>query len=89
MRLHHLFDDPSTRRVVANAENDAIERMARLTPRQRQILDLIVDGRLNKVAAQELGISTRTLENHRSELIARTGVKNFAELVRLAILAGQ
>jgi two-component system response regulator FixJ len=89
MRLSNLFDDPTAKLAVANAEDDAIERYGRLTARERQVLLLITDGRLNKETAHELGISPQTVENHRQRLIEKVGVRTMAQLVRLTILAGE
>ena len=88
MRLHHLFDDPTVKQVIAAAEDNAIERINRLSPREREVLVAVVNGRLNKQAAHDMGISVRTLENHRLRLMEKTGVKTFAQLVRLTIIAG-
>jgi FixJ family two-component response regulator len=89
MKLAILFDDPAAKLAVANAEADAAERYGRLTVREREVLALITDGRLNKETAHELGISPRTVENHRQRLMEKVGVKTMAQLVRLAILAGE
>jgi len=88
MRVSVLFDDPSVKKVIAHHENDAHERINRLTKTQRQVLPLIVGGLLNKTVAYELGLSQRTIENHRKALMERTGCKTFAQLVRLSLLAG-
>lgn len=87
MRLSSLFDDPIVKKTVAAAELDAISRYNQLTLRQKQILAMITDGLLNKQTAHELGISQRTVENHRLELMKRVGVKTMTQLVRLRILA--
>jgi FixJ family two-component response regulator len=89
MRISALFDDSDLRQAVAKAEIDAVNKINSLSPREKQILEHITDGKLNKEAAAALGISIRTIENHRAALIEKTGVKTFAELVRLSILAGE
>ena len=58
-----------------------------LTPRERQVLEALVAGRANKVIAYELGISVRTVEVHRARMMDHLGVRQFAEAVRLAVLA--
>ena len=58
-----------------------------LSARERQVLDALVAGRPNKVIAFDLGISVRTVEVHRARMMARLGVRQFAESVRLAVLA--
>jgi FixJ family two-component response regulator len=87
MKLSRLFDDPAARSAVSAAEDDAAERMSRLTARERQVLAMITDGMLNKQAAHELGVSRRTIENHRLKLMEKTGVKTFSQLIRLTMIA--
>ncbi|CAA6603229.1 Transcriptional regulatory protein FixJ [Rhodospirillaceae bacterium LM-1] len=55
-----------------------------LSPREQDVLLLLVAGHPNKVVAERLGISTRTVEVHRAHIMEKTGAKNIAELVRLA-----
>ena len=88
MRLSLLYDDPMVKAVLEEAERKDQERLAQLTPTQRAILPLICDGQPNKIAAHELGISQRTLENHRAQIMERTSGQTFAELVRLHARAG-
>ena len=61
-------------------------RLANLTERQRQVLDLAVAGLSNKEIAERLGISFRTVENHRAWMMERMGARNLAELVRMDIM---
>jgi FixJ family two-component response regulator len=60
------------------------ERYASLTPRESQVLPLIVSGLLNKQAAAELGISEVTLQIHRSRIMQKMAAASFADLVRMA-----
>jgi FixJ family two-component response regulator len=57
--------------------------MTDLTARERDVMDLMVLGHSNKVIAQQLDISFRTVEVHRTRVLAKMQVKNVAELVRL------
>lgn len=59
-----------------------------LTPRQREILQLIAEGSLTKEVAAKLNLSIKTVESHRTELMARLGVHDVASLVRCAIRLG-
>ena len=58
-------------------------RLADLTAREREVMDLMALGHPNKVIAQQLDISFRTVEVHRTRVLAKMRVKNVAELVRL------
>jgi two-component system response regulator DctR len=58
-------------------------RMQRLTKREREVMDRILGGKLNKVIADELGIATRTVEVHRARLFEKMGVKSAVELAQL------
>ena len=74
----------------ANVDRDAAqatERIAALSPREREVLDALVAGRPNKVIAFDLGISVRTVEVHRARMMERLGVRQLAEAVRLAVMA--
>jgi two-component system, LuxR family, response regulator FixJ len=62
-------------------------RIAMLTPRERDVLMRLVEGRPNKVIAHELGISPRTVEIHRANMMEKLGCRSLAEAVRLAISA--
>jgi FixJ family two-component response regulator len=57
--------------------------LAQLTPRERQVLELVVAGKLNKTIADTLGISIKTVELHRSNMMGKLGVRNVPDLVKL------
>jgi two-component system, LuxR family, response regulator FixJ len=59
------------------------ERMVSLTPREREVLDLVVSGRPNKIMAQQMGLSQRTVELHRSRVMEKMGASSVAHLVRM------
>ena len=68
---------------------DAAERIAQLTPREKEVLDQLVLGHPNKVIAYKLSISPRTVEIHRARVMDKMGVRSLSELVRLALDAGK
>ncbi len=80
------FDAESRLREAGQAGVAA--RIATLTQRERQVMELVVAGRLNKVIADELGISMRTVEVHRSHVFEKMRVKTAVELTRLLTSAG-
>lgn len=63
-------------------EADAQRRIDALTPREKEVLELIVAGRLNKQIADDLGISIKTVEVHRARVMEKMGVSSLAELVQ-------
>jgi two-component system response regulator FixJ len=65
------------------------ERLAALSPRERDVLDGLVEGRPNKVIAFDLGISARTVEVYRANLMTKMQAGSLSELVRMAMLASQ
>lgn len=67
---------------------EALKRMAGLTQRQRQIMGLVLAGHPSKNIAADLGISQRTVENHRAAIMRKTGSKSLPALARLALAAG-
>lgn len=70
-------------------ERDSItQRLARLTPRERALLELLVAGMPNKLIAAKLGISAKTVANHRASLMKKTQALNAADLSRLCTIAG-
>jgi two-component system response regulator FixJ len=70
------------------AEAAAAEKLlALLTPRERNVLDQLVIGRSNKVAAFELGISPRTVEIHRAHIMDKMNARSLSDLVRISLAA--
>ena len=65
----------------------AADQVAGLTSREREIMDLVLAGHPNKNIATDLGISQRTVENHRASVMKKTGVKSLPALARLALAA--
>jgi len=67
----------------AGAAAEVHTRLATLSIREREVLDLILAGKMNKVIADELGISMRTVEVHRAHIFDKMNVKTAVELARL------
>jgi two-component system response regulator TtrR len=98
--LEKPFDDGHFCRTVAIALEQAVERrtefnqresnqtlLSRLTPRERQVLDLIASGRLNKQIADDLSISIKTVEAHRANIMDKFEVRTMADLMRKFLTA--
>ena len=80
--------------IRRNARQDQLERsdigtrLGALTLRERQVLEQLVMGRTNKIAAHELGISSRTVEVYRRNVMAKMGADSLSHLVRMTLAAG-
>jgi len=85
MRAVHaaIAQDRDARRKRAEL-GELRQRLSSLTPREREVLPLIVSGLLNKQAASKLGISDVTIQIHRSKIMKKMGAGSLAELVRMA-----
>lgn len=78
--------DSRTRSHEEEAEA-ARKFLAQLTPRERSVLDKLVQGRPNKIVAYELGISPRTVEIHRANIMGKMDASSLPDLVRTALIA--
>jgi len=64
---------------------ETVERLASLTPREKEVLDCLVNGKLNKITAHELGMSIRTVETHRARIMQKMQARSLSELVRMVM----
>lgn len=71
------------RRLAAASADSINRRLAQLTPRERQVMERILAGKLNKVIADELKVCMRTVEVHRASLFEKMGVKTAVELAQV------
>ena len=76
-------------REVRRRREDARRRLATLTAREREVLNLVVAGKQNKEIASELGVSPKTVEVHRAHVMSKMCVDSLAELIRITLLAGE
>jgi DNA-binding NarL/FixJ family response regulator len=87
-----LYLSPPVSKSVVDAyvsrTGAAPDPLAALTPRQREILQLVAEGHTSKEIATRLGLSYRTVETHRNQLMKRLGVTDVTALVRLAVRVG-
>jgi len=70
------------------AAPEGAERLQRLTPRERDLLEPLVQGQPHKVIAHALGISPRTVEVHRARIMQKLGARNHADLIRVLLAQG-
>jgi FixJ family two-component response regulator len=79
----------SSQALASRIELGSIQsRLARLTPREREVLALLLEGRLNKQVACELGIAEKTIKIHRARVMEKMEVHSLVELARVADKAG-
>ena len=71
------------RRLAAASADSVNKRLAQLTARERQVMERILAGKLNKVIADELQVCMRTIEVHRASLFEKMGVKTAVELAKI------
>lgn len=81
-RIHHALKLDSHRRDEQALLHDIQSRLDQLSPRERQVLDLVVQGHANKVVASKLDLSQRTVELHRAKVMEKMQVASLAQLVR-------
>ncbi|MFN7834243.1 MAG: response regulator transcription factor [Burkholderiaceae bacterium] len=89
IEVRHLvrknFEENRSRYLEGRKKNAVKERFARLTGRETQVLDRIIAGRLNKQIADDLIISIKTVEAHRSNIMDKLDVSTVADLLKLAL----
>ncbi|MCP4592295.1 MAG: response regulator transcription factor [bacterium] len=86
--IRRAIDVDRTERTRAEERANALVRISRLSPRERQVLELVAQGRSNREAAESLGIAEKTLEVHRANVRRKLEVSTLADLVRMAMCAG-
>lgn len=69
------------------ARREAVERTGSLTPREKEVFTLVVKGMANKQIAAALGVSEKTVETHRSNVMQKMGAESLAHLVRISLAA--
>jgi FixJ family two-component response regulator len=82
--IEHALARASRQRTEAAELEDIRRRLGSLTPREREVMELVVTGMLNKQIAYELGTVEKTIKVHRARVMEKTEVGSLAELVRLA-----
>ena len=85
--LERALDQTRDSAKLSASRDSAATQVASLTTRQRQILDLVLAGHPSKNIAADLGISQRTVDNHRAAIMKKTGSKSLPALIRTALAA--
>ena len=82
-RINHALQQDKESRDTLARRADVFQHFESLTPREKQVLALVVDGAANKVIAIDLGLSERTVEIHRAKVMEKMGARSVAHLVKL------
>jgi len=88
LSIHAAIEKDQILRQGRTELNEIHQRLATLTPREREVLQHVVKGKLNKQTAADLGTVEKTIKVHRAHLMAKLQVRSLAELVRLSEKAG-
>jgi len=82
-RINHALKQDAENRSTVARRAEVLHRLESLTPRERQVMDLVVEGAANKVIAIDLDLSERTVEIHRAKVMDKMGARSVAHLVKL------
>jgi FixJ family two-component response regulator len=82
-RINHALKQDAENRSTVARRAEVLHRLESLTPRERQVMDMVVDGAANKVIAIDLNLSERTVEIHRAKVMEKMGARSVAHLVKL------
>ncbi len=88
-RINRALDKDRDMRSELRERDEIRRRMLQLTPREREVLDLVTQGKANKVIAGDLNVSQRTVEIHRARVMEKMGAGSLAHLVRMVIEANR
>jgi FixJ family two-component response regulator len=89
-RVQRALEKDAVNRRAFGRSDSIRERLQSLTPREREVLELVTNGKPNKVVAADLGVSQRTVEIHRARVMEKMQANSLAQLVRMTLaLSGE
>lgn len=88
-RVNRALRHDAEQRAMMMERHEIQRRLQSLSEREREILDMVVNGKANKVIAADLNLSQRTVEIHRARVMEKMHANSLAQLVRLVIAAGE
>ena len=86
-KIQEAFAENERTRKKLRDRGQINERIESLTPREREVMDMVVDGKANKVIAIDLGLSQRTVEIHRARVMSKMAADSVSQLVQLVMRA--
>ena len=86
-RINHALDQDHDSRSILSQKREILDRIDELTSREKEVMDLVVQGSPNKIIAADLDVSQRTVEIHRSRVMEKMQARSLAQLVRMTITA--
>ena len=86
--IHRALEQDSIQRSEQAERAEIASRLALLTPREHEVMEMVVGGQPNKVIASQLGVSAKTVEAHRAKVMEKMQAKSLPQLVRMAINGG-
>jgi FixJ family two-component response regulator len=84
-KINHALQQDAGNRTMLARKAEVVRRLATLTPREHQVMEMVVDGAANKVIAIDLDLSERTVEIHRAKVMEKMGARSVAHLVKLQL----
>ena len=85
--IRNALDFDEQQRSLQAQRAEIAARLAQLTPREHEVMEMVTEGRSNKEIAAELGVSAKTVEAHRARVMDKMQADSLAELVRMALIA--
>jgi len=86
--IRNALEFDEKRRELQSRRAEIAVRLAELTPREHEVMEMVTEGRANKEIATVLGVSAKTVEAHRARVMDKMGASSLAELVRMALIVG-
>jgi len=83
--IQRALEEESQSKIRIDRQREIDARIATLTPRERQVMEMVISGMANKQVAAELGLSEKTIEVHRKHVMEKMGAGNVADLIRMAL----
>jgi len=87
--IRNALDFDEKQRALQSQRAQIAARLAELTPREHEVMDMVTEGLANKEIAAVLGVSAKTVEAHRARVMDKMRARSLAELVRMALIAGR